>query len=401
MLSDTSNAVPHVVELPEGAVAPRRRVVDVRAASMTEALQLARDLAAASSPEEAVHATVDFCAKALTAPAAVWLADDGAGVRRLVGIWGGGRDGVIALMDTVATLRLEGYRAGDDVPELERFRESFGLDRATVVPAGPATIIVGDPGTAHEAFLDAVGGLLAEALEQLADRGPRRRELDLGLALAAHELRAPLVAARAALEGAVSDDGLVRPDGQGLLRRAAIELDALSRKVDGLLRWSVGADGSDLEPCDLVPIAYRAIGTLVLETETDRITLTAPDRLEVLATPAHLQIAIENLVRNAVAYSPPGSAVVVEVAADGPCASIAVRDSGPGIASRERDTVFEGLARVTNGRPRGHGLGLFIAKRIVDAHQGDLVYEPGPDGRGSIFRVRLPRVGGDGGRSSR
>jgi signal transduction histidine kinase len=109
-----------------------------------------------------------------------------------------------------------------------------------------------------------------------------------------------------------------------------------------------------------------------------------------------LRLAVVNLLDNAVKYGPEGSTVRVTVAgADGE-ASLEVADAGPGIAEDQRDRVFDRFYRVDEGRSRdrgGVGLGLAIARWAVEAHGGriDLRSEVG---RGSSFRIVLPRGGG-------
>jgi signal transduction histidine kinase len=319
---------------------------------MAEVVVLARDLAAARTADEAVHTAVDFCARGLGLRTAVWLGD-------------------------------------------EPGRQARDREREWIIPAGSATIFVADAKPAYRCLLEAMGALLAETLENLDDRERATRQtddLDLGLAVTAHELRGPLLGARAALEQLAHDDAEPTPE-NGLLRRTAFELDALSRKVDGLLRWSVGADRPERESCDLVQITREAIGTCTLQLREERVVLFAPDRVLVDAAPTHLRMAIENLVRNALAFSPPDSKVEVDLRVDGTSPTVSVRDEGPGVPPEERDCMFDAFARGACARGRsGHGLGLFIAKRIVDAHGGELTYDPPESGDGSVFRITLPHA---------
>lgn len=107
---------------------------------------------------------------------------------------------------------------------------------------------------------------------------------------------------------------------------------------------------------------------------------------------AKMQQVVDNLISNAVKYSPPGSTITVELKiADGRC-SFGVKDQGPGIPENERDRLFQDFGRLS-ARPtageKSTGLGLAICRKIVDAHGGTIVAENLPAG-GCEFRVTLP-----------
>jgi two-component system sensor histidine kinase KdpD len=111
------------------------------------------------------------------------------------------------------------------------------------------------------------------------------------------------------------------------------------------------------------------------------------------AHPALLEQAIFNLLDNAAKYSPPGVPVTVRVSreSEGDAWLIDVIDSGPGIAEAERRRVFDMFYSVHAGdREAGTGLGLTISQGIIALHGGSLEALAGSDGRGSVFRMRLP-----------
>jgi hypothetical protein len=101
---------------------------------------------------------------------------------------------------------------------------------------------------------------------------------------------------------------------------------------------------------------------------------------------------VSNLIGNAVKYAPDGS-IHVRLSTEAGFAALTVRDEGPGIPPNRLETVFEPYVRLTadQGRPapQGSGLGLFIARRIVEAHGGRIWAESVP-GQGATFNVRLP-----------
>jgi signal transduction histidine kinase len=101
---------------------------------------------------------------------------------------------------------------------------------------------------------------------------------------------------------------------------------------------------------------------------------------------------VGNLVSNALKYSPPGSPVEIALTSDGQQATVSVRDQGEGIPLSDQDRVFERFHRLENGLTRktsGTGLGLYIAKRLVEAMSGRLWVVSRP-GQGSTFSFSLP-----------
>ena len=125
----------------------------------------------------------------------------------------------------------------------------------------------------------------------------------------------------------------------------------------------------------------------------------APSDLKVRADPGALEQILVNLVENAVKYGPEGGHVELVARGYGAMVRIEVRDEGPGIAPDQRRRVFERFYRVDPGRSRnmgGTGLGLAIVKNLTEAMGGDVGVEP-REPQGSVFWVRLGRVGGEQG----
>ena len=140
---------------------------------------------------------------------------------------------------------------------------------------------------------------------------------------------------------------------------------------------------------DLAALARETAATL--ETADDEIVVRTPDELPMEVDPQRVRQVLENLLSNARTHSPDGVAVILEVATeardDGNWAVITVRDAGPGIAPELLPRLF---TRFAAGRgTTGLGLGLYLARGIVDAHGGTLTAES-PPGEGATFRVELP-----------
>jgi signal transduction histidine kinase len=107
----------------------------------------------------------------------------------------------------------------------------------------------------------------------------------------------------------------------------------------------------------------------------------------------HLEQVLNNLIANAVKYTPDGGEITVRVGDEGGQAAISVRDTGIGIPPEELDAVFGLFYRSPDRRARdvgGMGLGLYISKEIVDRH-GGRIWAESELGKGTTFQVRLPR----------
>jgi len=118
----------------------------------------------------------------------------------------------------------------------------------------------------------------------------------------------------------------------------------------------------------------------------------SPEPIPVLADPEAIVQAVDNLLQNAVRYTPEGGSIRVRVRRKAGKAALEVEDTGIGIESKHHDRLFERFYRVDNARSRevgGTGLGLSIVKHIIQAHGGEVSLESDP-GHGSVFKVSLP-----------
>jgi signal transduction histidine kinase len=232
--------------------------------------------------------------------------------------------------------------------------------------------------------LDALIGGISAILRREVDGEIRRRELDLGLAWTAHELRGPLHAVRLTLENAASSYA----DGTGTtMIRAADELSRLADGLESVLLWAVGGGRVSYRRTDLVGLTQDAIDSCVAETGEDRVVIEGSERLIVSVDALHMRSAIENLIRNALRYSIRGTKVRVTVELRDGEPTIEVENEGPGIPAEDRETIFEPLAIGANGL--GTGIGLFVVGRVVGRHGGTIrCYEP-EEGR-FTFELRLP-----------
>lgn len=198
---------------------------------------------------------------------------------------------------------------------------------------------------------------------------------ELGLAAAAHEIRASLLAVKVALEAVLEGGRAV--DRSRLLERSLAEVEGLAASVEDLLIWAAGGRPLRRTPTELVGLVRGVIDQGLLGGGSDRVVVHAAEAVWADVDEVRLRIAFVNLLRNALAYGIPDSTVEVAVdRADG-AAQIAVRSRGAVHAMSASESILApGVRRDPEGRnPEGRGLGLFIARRLVEAHGGSLRVE--------------------------
>ena len=242
-------------------------------------------------------------------------------------------------------------------------------------------------------ILNEMLGSLEAALETERQTATAQRRF---VADASHELRSPLANLRGTIEVA-----LRRPrsnaEYEETLGAAVREIERLSRLANDLLTLSrIDAGNLDARPapCDPVPIARDALAAFAARAAEKelRLRLEAPPSLAAVADADRLRQVLDNLLDNALRHAPPGSSVTVTAAARDDAVLVAVRDEGPGLTAEEQAHVFDRFYRTDLSRARtsgGLGLGLAIAKAIVEAHGGTLTVESEP-GAGATFLARFP-----------
>jgi signal transduction histidine kinase len=245
-------------------------------------------------------------------------------------------------------------------------------------------------------------GRLAEAFNRMAAEleGVERLRRDL-VANVSHELKTPISALRAHLENLL--DGVEEPNPVALAVMLQ-QSERLSRLVDQLL------DLSQLESGD-VPLEVEPVrlGQLV-DRVVNEIGVARPDRaLEihnefpgdlppVRADRERIHQVLFNLLDNAFRFTPPGGVVTVRAVRENGSCEVSVEDTGPGIPAEHLPLVFDRFYRVDPARSRddgGTGIGLAIARSVVEAHGGRIWAEPGSAG-GARFRFELPVEGPPG-----
>lgn len=214
-----------------------------------------------------------------------------------------------------------------------------------------------------------------------------------------HELRSPLARMQAAL-------GLAhqQPDKIGItlerIERESNRMDKLIGELLTLSRLEASPDVLRREPVDLVELVDGLVADARFEAGQAaggaalRVDFDADDSVNVSGDPDLLWSALENVVRNAARHGAPGGVVAVSVRAVGGVARVEVCDRGPGIAPEDLAAIFQPFFRSGASRTGvdGHGLGLAIAQRVVQAHDGEIVVA-NRDGGGLQVTITLPAAG--------
>jgi len=231
---------------------------------------------------------------------------------------------------------------------------------------------------------------MAEALERT-----ERRRLDL-IGDVAHELRTPLSGIKSSLEGLV--DGVLpcEPDTFLGLQHEVSRMQRLVHDLADLSRVEAGQVHLDLRPVDLGELIDAASARLRSQFEDKEVALhldVPPGLPQAAADANRMTQVLLNLLGNALQYTPPGGQVVVRAWAERGEMIVAVQDSGIGLDPEHLPHIFERFYRVDKSRSRaggGSGIGLTIAKHLVEAHKGRIEASSPGLGRGSTFTFTLP-----------
>lgn len=227
-------------------------------------------------------------------------------------------------------------------------------------------------------------------LERLDDAFRREREFT---ANASHEIRTPLTVMRGAID-VVLQRPRERAEYERVLRELRADVAQLSSMADDLLILARADAHQTIIACEELNAAQ------MLQAVADELRPLADAQqvtLEVQADPAlvfwgdeqKMLRVLFNLVNNALEYSPSGAQVILAAARKGDAIRLSVSDQGPGITSDALPLVFDRFYRSTNGRSGGAGLGLAIARAMVQAQSGEIAGESEP-GKGTTFTVKMP-----------
>ena len=243
-------------------------------------------------------------------------------------------------------------------------------------------------------------GLLARAVSDMSQS--LRQRIDNMEAFAAdvtHELKNPLASLRSAVDGLdrVEDEQL-RHRLMGIAREDVGRLDRLINDISEAARTDAELARATFDRVDLGPLIEQLVHSWETRRETGdaRIAFARPrkDTAAVMGKPDRLARAINNILDNAVSFSPPGGLVEIAAVRVGDEVRIRIDDEGPGVPPEAREAIFN---RFHSVRPEGEefgrhsGLGLAIARAIVEGHDGEIDVQDRDDApSGARFTIRLP-----------
>lgn len=282
-------------------------------------------------------------------------------------------------LGTLATLRLPFTSAGPHVVAITAQAEMQALDevrRALIGLAAAATAVA----------LLAAYALAGVALRPLDEAVRERSEF---VALASHQLRTPLSIIRTSAELARDARGVTPLEAMDAILKQTERMEALAARLTELARAESSPRSTPVST-DLAAAAAGLVASMQLPAERAGVVVTAevPPALLVRAEPAETTELLAAVVDNAVKFSPRGGGVTLRASPDRGRIVIEVADQGPGIAPEDMPFVAEPFFR---GRDvhGGHGLGLAIARAIVERRGGQLSLTSTP-GRGTVVRIVLP-----------
>jgi two-component system sensor histidine kinase KdpD len=347
---------------------------------LTRALSASRDL------DEALPKALSLIKNTFQADAAVWLRDEGGLSQHPASTFSpSSKDESVAMW--AFQKKQSAGKSTDTLPDADGLHLPLVTgDRAE----GILTVrLAAAPTTEQRELLDAFASQLAlfvnkeRALEESRAAQLARQSQKLQKALfdsVSHELKTPLAAMTAALQQPRPDCAELQQATRRLTRTVDHLLDA-TRLESGLLQpareW--------VEPGDVLREAINISG---LKDETLKVSVA--DKLPTVSVDADLiEQALVALLSNAATHGGVGKPIEASVARDDSMLIFSVADHGPGLAPGEEHKVFEKFYRGPGTRPGGLGLGLSIARQLVEAHGGEIVAQNREDG-GSRFSIRLP-----------
>jgi signal transduction histidine kinase len=236
--------------------------------------------------------------------------------------------------------------------------------------------------------------------ERLSELARVRQET---IELLVHDLRTPVAVIDGCLQmlhSSFSPEEMESVDKiLSLAERSTGRLMSLLEDLLGAARQERTLAALVYEPINLPRLLQEAVESamtairdagLALDLELPpRLPLTLGDR-------AQLRRVIDNLVENAVSYTPDGGRITVAAKQVEDGIEVSVTDTGPGVPEEHREIIFERFTRVpgVQGRRQGFGLGLYFCRQVIEAHGGDIWVEPGPGQAGSRFVFTLPKKQG-------
>ncbi len=250
----------------------------------------------------------------------------------------------------------------------------------------------------YTALLQTLVGSIDGQRETIAELNRVSRARDLFLATVSHEMRTPLSALSMRVEVLLKTVKDLPKVVESALLAMRVHVRQEAGMIDDLIdaaRTLTGQMSVNRVPASLGRIVRDAVSTIEVQAHEKAIALSvAPadhaDDLVISADGHRLQQVLWNLLLNAIKFTPPGGAVKLRISRSDTEVRIDVDDNGQGIAAPDLPHVFGAFTLQTQGNATGLGLGLYIARRIVELHDGALTVDSPGKNRGTTFTITLP-----------
>lgn len=220
------------------------------------------------------------------------------------------------------------------------------------------------------------------------------------LSIASHQLRTPLTSVKGYISLVLDGDaGKINPQQRHLLNEAFTSSQRMVSLIEDFLNMSrlqTGRFVIDRHPSDAVKMIVDEVNSLRTTAEARSLTLQLRTQgklpSSMLVDEAKLRQVVMNFVDNAIYYSNPDSTIRVKLFADKDTLTFEVKDTGIGVPAEAQSQLFGKFYRAGNARnrrPDGTGVGLYLAKKVITEHGGDIIFSS-KEGKGSTFGFRLP-----------
>jgi signal transduction histidine kinase len=225
------------------------------------------------------------------------------------------------------------------------------------------------------------------------------RSKDEFVALASHQLRTPATAVRQYL--GLLLEGYAEPlteNQRGFIENAYESNERQLRLVEEILRVvKIDLDKLPLhkKPIDLASLIKRAANSLrsVLDEKEHQLTLHIKNAVQIEADPQQLILVFENLLENAINYTPAKGKIEISLSRTNKWAVVRFKDNGVGIDPEDYSKLFQKFSRVSNELSEsvnGSGLGLYFCRKIIELHGGSIVASNSKRKKGTVFKILLP-----------
>lgn len=219
------------------------------------------------------------------------------------------------------------------------------------------------------------------------------------ISMASHQLRTPLTSIKGYLDMMLEGDlGKISPTQRAVLREAFSSSERMVRLINDFLnvsRLQTGKFTIDKQSVDIAQILRDEVSLLkvVADQRSVEMVLKIDKKIPSLAVDSEkIRQVMLNMIDNAIYYSSPHKKVVITLKSSGKMIEFSVKDSGIGVPKSEQANIFGKFFRGTNAkkrRPDGTGVGLFLAKKVILSHDGEMIFES-EEGKGSTFGFKLP-----------